>query len=147
MSVTEGAMEILCHYSAGFPKIMHIIGEASFWTDKDNQIDREDAVMGVVIAAEEVGKKFVDQQILKALKSKDFRAILTKLGKSEFVDLSFTKALIEKGLSDTEKKKFNNFLQRMKRLKVIRSGYDRGEYIFNSRLVRTYLLLKSSKLD
>ena len=50
---------------------------------------------------------------------------------------------IEKKLSLSEKKKFNNFLQRMKRLKVLKSGLEKGEYIFTSRLVRLYILLKS----
>lgn len=142
MQVKDEVMSILCHYSAGFPKIMHIIGDVVFWIDKDNVIDRLDAIEGIFIAAEEIGKKFVDQQVYKALQSKDYRSILEKLGKAEF-DLSFQKGIIERGLSDIEKRKFNNFLQRMKKLKVLRSGDERGEYIFNSRLVRLYILLNS----
>lgn len=142
MKVTDEAMHHLCHYSAGFPKIMHIIGDAVFWIDKDNVIDNIDAMDGVAIAAEEVGKKFVDQQVYKALRSKDYHSILAKLSKETF-DLSFLKGNIEKGLSENEKKKFNNFLQRMKKLNVLKSGDERGEYTFNSRLVRLYVLLKS----
>ncbi len=142
IKVNDDALDLLCHYSAGFPKIMHIIGDATFWIDKDNIIDANDASTGILLAADEVGKKFFDQQVLKALRSKDYHIILTKLGKSQF-DLSFIKADIEKGLTESEKKKFNNFLQRMKKLKVLSSGEERGEYIFNSRLVRLYVLLKS----
>lgn len=142
MQVEDEAMGLLCHYSAGFPKIMHIIGDAVFWIDKDNIINESDALSGVLIAAEEVGKKVVDPQVYKALRSKDYHSILTKLGKEEF-DLSFLKGNIEKGLPENEKKKFNNFLQRMKKLNVLKSGDERGEYTFNSRLVRLYVLLKS----
>jgi hypothetical protein len=142
--VEDEAMDYLCHYSAGFPKIMHIIGDAVFWIDKDDVIDEDDALEGVVDAAAEVGRKFVDQQILKALRSKDYRSILAKLGRKEVDIMFFQKTEIEQELSPEEKRKFNNFLQRMKKLQVLRSGDERGEYIFNSQLVRLYLLLNSS---
>jgi len=76
------------------------------------------------------------------LRSKDYHSILARLGKEKF-DLSFQKNTIEKGLSDVEKRKFNNFLQRMKELNVLKSGDERGEYIFNNRLVRLYIRLNS----
>jgi len=142
IKVKDEAMKTLCHYSAGFPKIMHIIGDSIFWIDKDNVINEDDATGGVLIATEDIGKKFVDQQVYRALRSKDYHSILAKLGKERF-DLSFQKATIEKGLSLGEKRKFNNFLQRMKKLKVLKSGDERGEYVFNSRLVRLYILLNS----
>lgn len=146
MSVNEEAMRFLCHYSAGFPKIMHIVGDATFWIDQDGIIDEDDASKGILIAAEDIGRKFVEQQVLKALKSKDYHSIMEKMGKLPF-DLSFQKAALEKGLSDSEKNKCNNFLQRMKKLKVLRSGDVQGEYIFNSRLVRLYILLNAIKKD
>jgi len=43
----------------------------------------------------------------------------------------------------SEKKKFNNFLQEMKSLNVLRSGAVPGEYIFNVRMVRLYIWLQS----
>jgi len=142
IQVDEEAMKVLCHYSAGFPKLMHIIGDATFWLDNDAVIDKKDAVKGILIAAEEIGKKFVDQQVYKALRSKDYHSILMKLGKEKF-DLAFKKSEIEKKLSSSEKKKFHNFLQRMKKLKVLKSGEERGEYVFTNRLVRLYVLLNS----
>jgi hypothetical protein len=142
MKVDEEAMSLLLHYSAGFPKFMHIIGDNVFWIDQDNTVDVVDAFDGIFNSAEDIGRKFVDQQVYKALHSKDYHSILAKLGKEKF-DLSFIKSSIEQGLSETEKKKFNNFLQRMKKLNVLRSGDERGEYIFNSRLVRYYILVNS----
>jgi len=142
IKVNDEAMSFLCHYSAGFPKIMHIIGDIVFWKDKDDIIDRDDSLKGILAAAEDIGKRFVDQQVYKALRSKDYHSILARLGKEKF-DLSFKKNTIEKGLSDVEKRKFNNFLQRMKELNVLKSGDERGEYIFNNRLVRLYIRLNS----
>lgn len=144
IQVNDDAMSMLCRYSAGFPKIMHIVGDATFWIDEDGIIDEDDAFKGILLAAEDIGRKFVDQQVLKALRSKDYHSIMEKMSKSPF-DLSFQKTDIEKGLSDSEKKKFNNFLQRMKKLNVLRSGDIHGEYVFNSRLVRLYILLNAIK--
>jgi len=142
ITVMEEALELLIRYSAGFPKIMHIIGDETFWIDSDNIIDKNDALSGIVRAAEEIGRKFVDHHVYKALRSKDYQSILKKLGKEPFV-LTFSKNEIEKKLTPSEKKKFNNFLQRMKKLNVLRSGDSRGEYVFTSSLVRLYILLNS----
>lgn len=142
--VNAAAMKHLCHYSAGFPKIMHIVGDATFWIDQDSIIDENDAMAGILIAAEDIGRKFVDQQVLKALRSKDYHSILEKMSQMPF-DLSFKKTDLEKGLSESEKNKVNNFLQRMKKLNVLHSGEIKGEYVFNSRLVRLYILLNAIK--
>jgi hypothetical protein len=146
MSVIEEAMSLLCHYSAGFPKIMHIVGDETFWKNEDSIIDKDDASNGIILAAANIGKKFVDQQVLGALRSEDYHSILKKLSKLPF-DLSFQKTKLEEELSEKEKKKFNNFLQRMKKLKVLRSGEVKGEYVFNSRLVRLYISLTSMMKD
>ncbi len=57
--------------------------------------------------------------------------------------MSFKKADVASGLTESEKKKFNNFLQKMKSLNVLRSGDVPGEYIFNVRMVRLYIWLQS----
>src|SRR3989338_395556 len=142
MTVSEEAMVFLRRYSAGFPKLMHIVGDNILWLNNDSLVDKDDAIAGIVAAAEEIGKKFVDQQVYNALRSSDYRSILTKLAKEDF-DLSFRKGNIEKGLSDSERKKFHNFLQRMKKLGLFKSGDEKGEYIFTNRLARLYIRFKS----
>ncbi len=142
MQVAEEALSSLCRYSAGFPKLMHIIGDNIFWVNQDSLVDEDDAIRGILSAAEEIGKKFVDQQVLNALRSNDYRSILAKLAKENF-DLSFKKGNIEKGLTDSEKKKFHNFLQRMKELGLFKAGEEQGEYVFTSRLARLYVRFKS----
>jgi hypothetical protein len=142
MGVQPEAMQSLCHYAAGFPRVMHTIGDEVFWADRDRVVDVHDAVSGIVGAAREIGRKFVDAQVYKALTSKDYRSILNKLGRAPF-DSSFKKADIERDLTATEQRKFTNFLHRMKVLQVLRSGDTKGEYVFCSRIVRLYLLLNS----
>lgn len=142
MNVTNDALDILCEYSVGFPKLMHIIGDNTFWLNTDNIVDKQDALDGIKNAAEDLGKKFVDKQIYEALRSKDYRSILAKLAKEKF-DLSFQKKEIEKGLSEAERKKFNNFLQRMKKLGLLKAGDGKGHYTFTNRLARLYIQLRA----
>jgi hypothetical protein len=42
-TVQNGALHTLIHYSAGFPKIMHLVGDAAYWIDQDGLIDGKDA--------------------------------------------------------------------------------------------------------
>ena len=143
MVIHSPAMDILVHYSAGFPKIMHLVGDAAYWIDRDGVVNEIDATNAVIEAADEVGKKYVDQQIYKALHSKDYLSILAKIGKLNPDSMSFRKSEVVTGLTETEKKKFNNFLQKMKGMKVLKSGDVVGEYIFNVRMVRLYIWLQS----
>lgn len=146
MKIDAAAMKLLTHYSAGFPKIMHLLGDAAYWIDKDGTVDHDDAAAAILIGAEDVGRKYVDQQVFNALRSADYRSILAKIATMGPMSMSFIKNDVAKGLTDTEKKKFNNFLQKMKKLNVIRSGDVSGEYIFNIRMVRFYIWLQASKL-
>jgi len=143
MSVADEAMGVLTHYSAGFPKIMHLIGDDAYWTDRDGIVDKADAMAAVMTAAEDVGRKYVDVQVYRALRSEDYRSILSKLAKTG-LDLRFRKADVAKGLTESEQRKLNNFLQKLKKLNVIRSGDVQGEYAFNLRMVRLYLWLQST---
>jgi len=141
MKVDEAAMGSLTYLSAGFPKIMHLIGDAAYWLDKDGLVDKEDAMAAILLAAEEVGKKYVDQQIYGVL-TKDYKSILEKIADAIGSAQAFRKADIGKVLTDPQRKKFNNFLQKMLKLNVIRHG-ERGEYIFNMRMVQLYIFLNS----
>jgi hypothetical protein len=145
IKVNEDAMVVMARYSAGFPKIMHLVGDAAYWRDKDGTIDLDDAYSAVLAAADDVGKKYVDQQVYSALRSEDYRSILTKIGKMGSGEMSFSKDRVVELLTASEKAKFDNFLQKMKKLKVLRSGEVRGEYVFNNRMVRLYIWLESSK--
>lgn len=143
IEVRPEAMALLCEYAAGFPKIMHLIGNAAYWLDRDGVIDRAEALRAVLLAADEVGKRYVDQQVYAALRSLDYRSILAKIGKLGPTSMTFRKSEVRQGLSPTEAGKFDNFLVKMKKLGVLRSGAVLGEYVFNVRMVRFYLWLNS----
>jgi hypothetical protein len=141
MKVLDEGMGILTRFSAGFPKVMHLVGDWAYWTDQDLTVDGKDALRAMIDAAEDFGRKYVDQQVLAALKSSDYRSILDKITDTD----RFSKREVEGKLDESERKKFNNFLQKMKKLNVLRSGDVYGEYIFNMRIVWLYLVLKSAE--
>jgi len=143
MGIDADAMELLAHYAAGFPKIMHILGDAAYWTDNDGFVTELDAIDAIILGAEEVGRKYVDQQVYSALRSPDYHSILQKIAAMGPDSMSFTKKEVAAELTNGEKKKFNNFLQKMKNLQVLHSGDVQGEYVFNVRMVRFYIWLQS----
>ncbi len=143
MAVDAKAMDALITYSAGFPKIMHVVGDEAYYLDQDGTLDYTEAMDAVVSAAEEVGRKYVDQQVYKALRSLDYQSILQKIAGLGPSGDSFFKRDVADGLTPAELKKLGNFLQRMKKLNVIRSGDSAGEYVFNVQMVRLYIWLKS----
>lgn len=148
MRVEEEAWRTLLHWSAGLPKIMHEVGDAAFWLDEDGEISVEDASRAVVEATEAVGKKYIDEQVYDALRSRDYKSILGKIGKrmnsaSQFD--GFTKREVERDLTENEKQKFNNFIQRLKKLHAIRSGDNRGEYRFTQPMIGFYIWYRSMK--
>ena len=144
MTVDSGATRLLCHYSGGLPKLMHLVGDAAFWIAPERNVTEEVAGSAIVAAAEDVGRKFVDQQVYRAIRSSAYRSILGKLAKHDF-DLAFSKESVQKGLNQEERKKFNNFLQRMKTLNVLASGERRGDYVFRDRLTRLYMRMEAMK--
>ena len=146
ITVEDRAMPALTTYSAGLPKIMHLVGDAAFWRDDDGVISAGDALAAVIGAAEEVGQRYVDQQVYRALRSEAYHSILRKIGASG-LDMTFRKADVAENLTQGERTKFDNFLQRMKKLDVLKPGETRGEYTFNSRMVQVYIWLNSQRAE
>ena len=59
MTVEPEAMWFLTHYSAGFPKIMHLLGDTAYWVDKDNVIDNVDASIAVITVPMMLGRSML----------------------------------------------------------------------------------------
>jgi hypothetical protein len=144
MTVTETALNTLIFFSAGFPKIMHLLGDNAFWIDEDGNIDDSDAMKAIEITAVDVGKKFVKPHIYDALKSPDYRSILSKIALMGPDKMTFSFAEISQDLTESEKKKLGNFLQKMKKLNAIKPGETKGEYEFTMLMVRFFIWLEAT---
>ncbi len=137
LEVTDDAMEILVQFSSGLPVIMHELGDATFWKDEDGTIDRDDVLKGLVVAADNVCKKYLTPRVYQAIRSERYRNILGKLGTRElWVSRQFRKRDLETSLTENEKKVFGNFLRKMRELGVIQPDPDggRGDYVFQNEL-------------
>ena len=125
ITVGKEAMAVLTQASAGFPKILH-------------------SVEGILEASQDVGQRFVDAQVYAAIQSKDYQSILKKLA-NELGPLieEFTRKDLASKLNDSEKRKLDNFLQKLKKLNVIKAVDTPGRYQFRIKMVQTYIWLRS----
>ena len=144
VEVKHEAMELLCRFSGGHPVFMHEIGDAVFKTDEDDEIDEKDALQGLLRAAEAIGAKYIEPNVLAAIRSEKYRRILDKIVTNPFVH-SFSKKELSGRISGDESKVLNNFLQKMKKLGVIAQppGTQRGEYKFTSELYAIFFWLQA----
>jgi len=82
---------------------------AVFWRNEDEVIDKVDASREIIIAADNVGKKYLDPEVYRAIRSERYRPILRKSG--EEIRVSFKKKDIESKLNEKEKS-FQQFLEK-----------------------------------
>lgn len=145
IGVTPEALMLLRVLSAGLPKIMQMLGDSAYWIDRDGSIDLDDMGQAAIATAEDVGRKFVDQQVFNTLRSEKYQSILDIIGQQDPLEMSFVRGDIMDSLSLAQQKVFDNFLQRMQKLNVIRRGDRKGEYVFNVLMVRYYIYITAQR--
>lgn len=146
IEIEEEALKFMVKLSDGLPVVMQEIGDAVFLTDTDNVISMSDAKKGIEIAANIIGKQYLDPIIYRDTKSESYISILRKLGDHlNILESSFKKSDIVEQLDDNEKKVFNNFIRRMCDLNVIvyEKQKERGSYKFTNELYPIYIYLES----
>jgi hypothetical protein len=147
VSVEDPAMKLLVHYAGGLPMLAHEIGDAVFSADTDYVIDSRDAIGGVFIAADIVGRKHLEPQVFHAIRSQRYRTILRKICQHADISYSFSRASAVGHLSEAEKGVFDNFLKRMVRLGVLERDSEGGVglYRFTNDLHHLYFTLESAR--
>jgi hypothetical protein len=125
MTVDVEALAALARYAGGLPVLAHEIGNAVFSLDQDGRIDQRDALNGVVAAADIVGRKHLEPQVFREVRSPRHRAILRRIAREPFGE-RFKRGDIRPRLSSEEAKVLDNFLTRMKRLGVVRTDSEGG---------------------
>lgn len=146
IKVKTEAMKLMVQFSSGLPLLMHEIGDAAFWTHKDGIIDEEDAIQGVLTAAEKVGEKYLDPKVYRAIRSARYRSILRKLGEIP-LSRNFKKRDVEARLNESEKRVFHNFLRRIRELGVIETDIEkeRGAYRFVNEIYPLCIWMESKR--
>jgi hypothetical protein len=146
IKVEPDAMNLMVQYSSGLPILMHEIGDAIFWADKDGIITEKDAFLGITVAAEKVGEKYLDPKVYRAIRSPKYRSILRKFGEIE-IPRNFLKRDVEAKLKESDKRVFHNFLRRMRDLGIIETDLERGTgaYKFVNEIYPIYIWMESER--
>ena len=118
VSVDPVARQFLAGHTGGLPVLAHEIGSAVFKVDEDGQVDMEDASAGVLDAAEIVGRKYLEPQVLHVVRSRRYRSILRHVG-SEHFKFSFSRSVLATKLPEPDRRVLDNFLKRMTNLGVV----------------------------
>jgi hypothetical protein len=141
VKIDPDALRLLVDYAGGYPALLQEIGDATFKAASTDRVTVSHALGGAVDAAIIVGDKYLDRNILQAMRSEKYQSILTKLAR-EWQKEEFTRKEVSAILTDSEVKAFDNFVRKMKQLNVIDSP-TQGTYRFRHRLHRLYFALKA----
>lgn len=144
MRCEDDALDILVLFSQGSPLMMQHIGDAVFWQADGEIITKEDATIGVLNAANELGSKQIRPD-LNRIESKHYLNILLKLGKHRIYH--FQKSELEQYLSTDESDVLSSFLSKMLKIGILNSVgvKNSGEYEFSNILYFTYFMIKSNE--
>lgn len=145
MTLEDDALRVMVHYSSGLPAIMQEVGDAVFWEDTDGNITESDALDGVIIAADNVGRKYLDTSALRVLRSPRYQSIVEKIGES--IRPIFTRREIANEITTDERRVLDNLLRRLRDLGVVEQDREQipGTYRFTNQLYPVYLNMESQR--
>lgn len=140
IGMDDAALSLVVQLSGGYPMLMHEVGDAVFWQDSDGQIDLSDARQGITEAARNVGRKYIGTQVSNVLRNKTYSSILLRMGKKLPIGATFKRQeLLKQKASENERKNLDNFLNKVKRLGIMKDADVRGEYKFVNPLYHLYI--------
>ena len=125
----------MVRFTGGLPVLAHEIGDAVWRIAEGPEISPPEIIKGINVAAEVIGAKWLEPKIFQAIRSENYRAILSKM--SERPNLNFRRAELWERLAPGERRVLDNFLRRMKKLGALEEDPEvRGGYRFPSLLHR-----------
>jgi len=142
ISVEPDALELMVNVSGGLPALMHEVGDAVFSSNADDRVDLRDAKAGVLQAADAVGRKYLDPQVYRALRSDKYRSILRRLGRTP-LGAQFSRHEALRSIPSSQQKSFDSFLRRTRELGIICPAETRGRYRFANQLYQLYVRLEA----
>ncbi len=140
--VEPQALHFMVMFASGLPILMHEIGDAVFWEDEDGIIDDKDTWAGLFAAAQNVGNKYLDPTVYRALRSPRYLSILGKIAGPYGIKRSEVMAKLD----IDERGVFDNLLRKLRELNVIEPDPDgpRGAYRFVNQIYPLYISMASS---
>ena len=143
VTVSPDGLKLLVRFTGGLPVLAHEIGDAVWSTSRSPAIAGDEIRLGVMRAAEIVGRKLLEPQILQAIQSDRYRSILRKMADSP-QRMRFQRGELAARLAEDERRVLNNFLRRMRTLGALEIDPEvRGGYRFPNRLHALYFWMES----
>ena len=145
MTVSEDALSTMVRFASGLPVMMQEIGDATFWSDADGEISLSDARTGVLVSADNIGRKYLEPSVFRALRSPRYHTIVGKLADS--FEATFTRQQVMERLTSDEQRVFDNLLRRLREFGVVEQGREqnRGEYRYTNQLYPVYMYMESQR--
>jgi len=142
-SLTNDALEKLVAFSDGFPQLMHHVGQATYTFAYGNAtIRKREACAGISIAAGEWGRKYVNPKVIDLFEDPHFSPIIRALCQLP-TDRHFLRRDLIRKLHKKHHSKVGNFLQKLKKLRVIERGANQGEWHFVELIESLYIHMLS----
>ena len=143
VTVSPDGLKLLVRFTGGLPVLAHEIGDAVWSTSRSPAIAGDEIRLGVMRAAEIVGRKLLEPQIFQAIQSDRYRSILRKMADSP-QRMRFQRGELAARLAEDERRVLNNFLRRMRTLGALEIDPEvRGGYRFPNRLHALYFWMES----
>ena len=140
ITVADDALSLMVQMAGGYPMLMHEVGDAVFWQDEDNRIDKQDARRGIIEAARNVGKKYIGPQVENVFRNRTYSSILLRMGKMPKIGANFNRQeLLRESAPEKERRNLDNFLNKAKKLGIITDANVRGEYRFVNPLYHLHI--------
>ncbi len=144
--VADSDMRQLVRFTGGLPVLAHEIGDAVWRTAEGPEIESKEVWEGILTAAEVIGRKLLQPQVFRAIRSERYRSILRKM--SGAPRMSFGRSELMGRLSDNKRKVMDNFLRRMKRLGALETDPEvKGGYQFPNLLHMLYFWIESQRIS
>ena len=141
------SLSSMVFFSYGMPLIMQLIGDSVFWNAQEElKINKKIVLLGVADAAEELSKKQLKSKLNK-IRSDTYINIFFKLADNGL--LTFKKSEFKQFLTPEERKSFEGFLKKAKKLGIIEPSGKKnsGEYSFVNRLYLVYFIMSSAQKE
>ena len=124
---------------------MQEIGDSVFWMASGGVVREQDAMDGLVLAAQNVGTKYLDPAFYRTVRSTRYRSIVRKMTTvASFAE--FTRSEVMSRLDENESKVFDNLLRRLREVGIVEQDVEagRGAYRFVNELYPVYVFLESA---
>lgn len=143
-NISEESLKGLIQFTGGLPVLAHEIGDAVWRTARGPTIEKNEVLKGISTAAEVIGRKLLNPQIFRAIRSERYHSILRKM--ADKPRIHFRRAELQKLLTDAEKKGLDSFLRRMTNLGALEKDPEvRGGYRFPNLLHALYFSMESQR--